>query len=177
MLFGELVGRGRPASKRFPRGQSAHAGVFMRAVLGLDRRWRPTGRPVKLKADGIALHTYDFSGDPRRPLRGPGASDMWTQGNLAAAARGLRAAKRSGAINTDALYLTEFSYKTHGDGRISDATTKRYLASAWAQAKRHRAKSFLWYQLRDRPDEIWRTALQNRSGRPFGTYAVFQRLR
>jgi len=181
VLFGELLPYARPLSKTYPNGQSTNAGSFVREVLNLDKNWKPKGssKTYTVKADGIALHTYDFKADPRKKRKD---RDDWTQGNLSYAKSDLRKAVKTkrlpSSVNSN-LYLTEFAYKTSGSDSIPVSRAATYLKAAWSIAKKQKAKSFLWYQLRDpqTSEELWQSGLQTRSGGTRATWTAFVGLR
>jgi hypothetical protein len=180
VLFGELLPYARPLSKTYPNGQSVNAGSFVRDVLGLDKNWKPKGssKTYTVKADGVSLHTYDFKANPAKKRAN---RDDWTQGNLSYAKSALRKAAKTKRLPSKAvsnLYLTEFAYKTSGPDRIPAGTARTYLRSAWSIAKKQKAKSFIWYQLRDpKSSETWQSGLQTRSGDPRVTWGAFSALR
>ncbi len=181
VLFGELLPYARPLSKNYPNGQSANPGAFVREVLGLDKNWKAKGSNATftVKADGVSLHTYDFKGDPRKPRKN---RDEWTHANLSVAKADLRKAVKTKRLPSRAvsnLYLTEFAYKTSGSDRIPVGRAASYLRSAWTIAKKQKAKSFLWYQLRDpqSSSELWQSGLQTRTGGSRATWTAFRGLR
>jgi hypothetical protein len=180
VLFGELLPYARPLSKTYPNGQSVSAGSFVRDVLGLDKNWKAKGssKSFTVKADGVSLHTYDFKANPAKKRTN---RDDWTQGNLGSAKADLKKATKTKRLPSKAvsnLYLTEFAYKTSGPDKIPAGTARTYLKSAWSIAKKQKAKSFLWYQLRDtKSSETWQSGLQTRSGDPRVTWTAFSTLR
>jgi hypothetical protein len=181
VLFGELLPYARPLSKNYPNGQSQNAGSFVREVLGLTSSWKAKGssKTYAVKADGVALHTYDFKADPRKKRAD---RDDWTQANLGYAKSDLRKAARAKRLPSKAassIYLTEFAYKTTGSDKIPSGRAARYLKSAWKIAEQQKAKSFVWYQLRDprSSDQLWESGLQTRSGGSRSTWRAFVGLR
>src|SRR5690606_18284836 len=142
--------------------------------------WKAKGstKSFTVKADGVSLHTYDFKANPskKRPNR-----DDWTQGNLSYAKADLKKAAKTKRLPSKAvsnLYLTEFAYKTSGPDKIAVGTARTYLKSAWSIAKKQKAKSFVWYQLRDpKASETWQSGLQTRTGAPRVTWTTFSALR
>ncbi len=181
VLFGELLPYDRPLSKNYPNGQSTDAGTFTREVLGLNSRWKGTGKTktYTVKADGVALHTYDFKTDPRKKRKD---RDDWTQGNLSYAKSDLKKAaktKRLPSKAASAIYLTEFAYKTTGSDKISTSKAKTYLKRAWDIAKKQKVRSFIWYQLRDPQSagESWQSGLKTRDGGTRSTWTTFRGLK
>jgi len=183
VLFGELLPYERAKSKSYPYGQSSDAGTFVREVLGLKSNWKAKGgtktSSYRVKADGVALHTYDFKADPRKKRKD---RDDWTQANLGYAKSDLRKAARTKRLPSAAasrIYLTEFAYKTAGSDKISTSRASTYLKRAWSIAKKYKVRTFLWYQLRDpsSSDEIWQSGLQTRDGGSRKTWTTFRGLR
>jgi hypothetical protein len=181
VLFGELLPYARPLSKNYPGGQSTDAGAFVREVLGLKKNYKASGskKTYTVKADGVSLHTYDFKADPRKTRKN---RDQWTQGNLKYAKADLKKAARTKRIPssaTNAIYLTEFAYKTVGSDKISTSKAKTYLKRAWDIAKKQKARAFVWYQLRDPQSsgESWQSGLKTRDGSSRSTWTVFNGLK
>jgi len=181
VLFGELLPYDRALSKNYPNGQSADAGTFTREVLGLTSKWKGKGstKTYTVKADGVALHTYDFKADPRKKRKD---RDDWTQGNLSYAKSDLKKAAKTKRISSkaaSAIYLTEFAYKTTGNDKISTSKAKTYLKRAWDIAKKQKVRSFIWYQLRDPQStgESWQSGLKTRDGGTRSTWTTFRGLK
>lgn len=181
VLFGELLPYDRPLSKNYPNGQSTDAGTFTREVLGLKSNWTARGsrKAYTVKADGVALHTYDFKADPRKKRKD---RDDWTMGNLAFAKSDLRKAARTKRISSSAvkaIYLTEFAYKTKGSDKISTSKASTYLKRAWTIAEKQKVRAFLWYQLRDPQStgESWQSGLKTREGATRSTWTAFRGLK
>ncbi|MGE4428456.1 MAG: hypothetical protein AB7G37_18540 [Solirubrobacteraceae bacterium] len=171
VLFGELAPFARKASKNYPVGRASDPGDFVREVLGLRSNWKAKGsrKRYTIKADGVALHTYDFKANPNKRLKD---RDKWTQANLAYAKSDLRKAAKTKRIPSAAvkrIYLTEFAYKTRNApkaDKLSESRASTYLRRAWTIAKKQKARSFLWYQLRDpqSTEETWQSGLLPREG-------------
>ncbi|MEV4418646.1 hypothetical protein AB0L40_01560 [Patulibacter sp. NPDC049589] len=177
VLFGELLPYDRALSKNYPNGQSTDAGKFTREVLGLNAKFKGTGstKTYTVKADGVALHTYDFKADPRKKRKD---RDDWTQANLGYAKSDLKKAaktKRISASAAKAIYITEFAYKTSGSDKLATGTASTYLKRAWDIAKKQKVRSFVWYQLRDPQNngENWISGLQGRDGSVRKTWTTF----
>jgi hypothetical protein len=181
VLFGELLPYDRPLSKNYPNGQSTDAGTFTREVLGLKSNWKGSGstKTYTVKADGVALHTYDFKTDPRKKRSD---RDDWTMGNLSYAKSDLKKAARTKRISSSAvkaIYLTEFAYKTKGSDKISTSKAATYLKRAWSIAEKQKVRAFLWYQLRDPQStgESWQSGLKTRTGGTRSTWTAFRGLK
>jgi hypothetical protein len=181
VLFGELLPYERAKSKNYPNGQSTDAGSFTREVLGLKSNWKGSGstKTYSVKADGVALHTYDFKADPRKKRSD---RDDWTQANLAYAKADLKKAAKTKRLSSTAagrIYLTEFAYKTAGADKVSAATASRYLKYAWAIAEKQKVRSFIWYQLRDpqAAGEQWKSGLKTKTGGTRSTWTTFRGLK
>ncbi|MCK9249558.1 MAG: hypothetical protein M0P31_11380 [Solirubrobacteraceae bacterium] len=186
VLFGELAPFARKASKNYPVGRATDPGDFVREVLGLDSKWRAKRGTKRskftIKADGVALHTYDFKANPSKRLKD---RDKWTQANLSYAKSDLRKAARTKRISSSAvkrIYLTEFAYKTRNApaaDRLSESRAASYLKSAWKIAKKQGVRSFLWYQLRDPQNdaETWQSGLLPREGDGGRLWTTFRGLK
>jgi hypothetical protein len=167
VLFGELapVGDGRvTAPLKFLRDVTCSTAAYMAA-----RHCAP------LKADGFALHPYQFLAAPQVAA---GRPDDVPIGSLSRLTRALDKLARRRALATPAkrpldLYLTEFGYLTMGDRAQKPKVRAAWLASAFTLARRNpRVKQLLQYQLVDPPeDEIWHSALLHRDGSPQATYS------
>jgi hypothetical protein len=150
-------------------------------VLGLSKSWKATGSASShtVKADGVALHTYDFKADPNKKRSN---RDQWTQANLAYAKSDLKKAAATGRLPSSAagrVYLTEFAYKTTGPDKISTTLARTYLKRAWAIAEKQKVRSFVWYQLRDPKSkgESWQSGLKSRTGGTRATWTTFRTLK
>jgi hypothetical protein len=181
VLFGELLPYARALSTNYPGGQSTNAGEFTREVLGLNSKFKGTGstKSYTVKADGVALHTYDFKASPTKKRKN---RDEWTQANLGYAKSDLKKAAKTKRISSKAagaIYLTEFAYKTTGSDELSESKATTYLKSAWTIAKKQKVRAFLWYQLRDPQDtgESWQSGLKTRDGGTRTTWTAFQGLK
>jgi len=175
VLVGELAPNARTSNATEP-------GAFLRQALCVDRRYRSLSRSrscrTRLLADGVALHTHDFT---RAPTRTRSNRDSWTMGNLRYAKAELRALARAKRLSSAAarnVHITEFAYRTAGSQRTPIARAARYLRQAWAFARREGVRSFTWYQLRDpgRGHE-WQSGLLTNAGRSRATWRTFRGLR
>ncbi|WP_320669189.1 hypothetical protein [Patulibacter defluvii] len=174
---------GDTSSQASAGGGSTMPGAFLRRALCVDaggRSLRPTAScRTRLRADGFAIHAYDFlRPDPRTPVAD---RDEWTIGNLAAVGRQLRALARAGRITPAAarnLHVTEYALRTSGARDIPRAAAARYLRSAWAAARRAGVRTFVWYQLRDPAgDHRWTSGLRGTHGTARPAWDAFRRLR
>jgi hypothetical protein len=167
VLFGELapVGGGRAIAPL----------KFLRDVTCSKAGYRAAKRCAPLKADGFALHPYQFTSAPHVAA---GKRDDVPIGALSRLTGALdRLAKRK-ALRTPGgarmgLYLTEFGYLTSGRRAQKPKVRAAWLRSAFQIARRNpRVKQLLQYQLVDPPEhELWHSAILDRDGRRLPTYA------
>ncbi|EHN09257.1 hypothetical protein PAI11_38970 [Patulibacter medicamentivorans] len=174
---------GETSSQASAGGGSTMPGLFLRRALCVDQRGRSltatAGCRTRLRADGFAVHAYDFlRPDPRTPVADP---DEWTIGNLAAVGRQLRMLARAGRITPAAarnLHVTEYALRTSGARDVPRAAAARYLRSAWAAARRAGVRTFVWYQLRDPAgDHRWMSGLRGAGGTARPAWDAFRGLR
>jgi hypothetical protein len=176
VLLGELAPGNRPELTVLPLR-------FLREMTCLDSKYkRKKGTRCKeLRADGVALHPYNFTSPPTKPLANKDAVEIASLGRAVSAMTKLRKAKalRYTRGTTMPLYLTEMGYFTAGSRRsLTLSTTARYLAGAWAQAKKiPSVKEFLQYLLvnppQDSPDDF-RTGLFSPDGVPYPSFGALQ---
>jgi hypothetical protein len=162
VLFGELapIGGGRAIAPL----------RFLRAV---------TAGPGGLRADGFALHPYQFTSAPHVAAA---RRDDVTIGTLGRLTTTLGALARSHRLRTPAgrpldLYLTEFGYLSQGSRALTPKVRAAYLKAAFRIARRTpRVRQLLQYQLVDPPEnEAWHSAVLDRHGRPEPAYASLLR--
>ena len=166
VLFGELapVGGGRAIAPL----------KFLRDVTCSKANYKAAKRCAPLKADGFAIHPYQFTSAPHIVA---GKSDDVPIGALRRLTSALDKLARRHALRTPSgakmgLYLTEFGYLTAGNRAQKPKTRAAWLASAFKIANRNpRVKQLLQYQLVDPPSsEIWHSAILHRDGSPQATY-------
>ncbi|HVL95009.1 MAG TPA: hypothetical protein VM266_04045 [Solirubrobacteraceae bacterium] len=175
VLFGELM-PGANSSKSMALLR------FLRGVTCSRADWSAARRCPRLRADGFALHPYNFARRPKE-ARSPNR-DVVEMGSLSRLTRALDALARRGALRTPSgarmpLYLTEFGYFTSGPLRKSPKTQARWMAEAWQIARRNpRVRQLLQYQLIDPwPRSVtWRSAIMSRDGTPRPAYETLARL-
>lgn len=97
------------------------------------------GPCTQLKADGIAIHPYDYQRPPNRPYPD---SDSATLGGIGYLTGTLKALARVHAISTPRgkplpVYMTEFGYFNSGHYKIPQSTRANYLRRAYAIAQRN----------------------------------------
>jgi hypothetical protein len=170
VLFGELapIGGGRAiAPLKFLRDVTCSNATYKPA--------HPRKRCAPLKADGFAIHPYQFQHAPNRPAGKPDDVPIGALSRLTSALDKL--AKRR-ALTTPSrrkmqLYLTEFGYLTQGKRAQKPKVRAKWLHDAFHVARRHpRVRQLLQYQLVDPPrEQLWHTAILDRRGRPLATYA------
>jgi hypothetical protein len=167
VLIGELapVGGGRAIAPL----------KFLRDVTCSKVDYKAAKRCAPLKADGFAIHPYQFTSAPHVLA---GKADDVPIGGLSRLTSALDKLARRKALRTPSgakmnLYLTEFGYLTEGERAQKPKVRASWLASAFALAQRNpRVKQLLHYQLVDPPeDEVWHSALLHSDGSPQSTYA------
>jgi hypothetical protein len=136
--------------------------------------YRAAKRCAPLKADGFAIHPYQFGRAPHLP---DGRADDTPIGSLSRLTRALDALARRRALSTPSgraldLYLTEFGYLTRGSRAQKPRVRAAWLAAAYEIARRHpRVRQILQYQLVDPPaEEAWHSAILTRRGTPQAAY-------
>jgi hypothetical protein len=159
VLFGELAPIGEP---------HAIAPVkFLRQLFSTGAR---------LKADGLAVHPYQFTIAPNLP---GGKADDVTIGTLGHATAELDALAKAHELTTPRgrpldLYLTEFGYLSQGHRALKPKVRASYLKAAVNVARRNpRVRELLQFQLIDPPAEVrWHSALLDPDGHPLPAYAA-----
>jgi hypothetical protein len=148
---------------------------FLRDVTCSRPSYAAAKKCAPLKADGFAIHPYQFTSAPTVLAGRPDDVPIGGLPRLTAALDKL--AKRN-ALRTPnkakmGVYLTEFGYLTAGNRAQKPKVRAAWLASAFALARRNpRVKQLLQYQLVDPPEEeLWHSAILHRDGSPQATYA------
>jgi hypothetical protein len=167
VLIGELapVGGGRAIAPL----------KFLRDVTCSKANYRAAKHCAGLKADGFALHPYQFTA---APTVAAGKVDDVPIGALSRLTRALDRLAARKALRTPSgakmgVYLTEFGYLTLGRRAQKPKVRAAWLQSAFALARHNpRVKQLLQYQLVDPPrEEIWHSAILDRDGRRLPTYS------
>lgn len=159
VLFGELAPIGEP---------HAIAPVkFLRLLFSTGAR---------LKADGLAVHPYQFTIAPNLP---GGKLDDVTIGTLGHATAELNLLAKRHLLTTPKgraldLYLTEFGYLSQGHRALNAKLRAAYLKSAVQVARRNpRVRELLQFQLVDPPADVrWHSAILDPRGRPLPSYTA-----
>lgn len=166
-----LVGELAPNAQR---GRSIAPLQFLRDMTCSTDEYKARKRCVPLRADGFAIHPYQFQAAPDKVNGGP---DDVPIGALSRLTRALDKLAARNALRTPSgakmgLYLTEFGYLTVGYRAQRPSVRARWLASAFTIARRHpRVRQLLQYQLVDPPpEERWHSAILNQDGTPQVTY-------
>jgi hypothetical protein len=133
-------------------------------------RYTAAKRCKGLRADGLALHPYQFTVAPNRPFGGPDDAPF---GSLNHMTRALDTLAHRHALTTPTghhlnLYLTEFGYLTKGSRALSAKRRAAWLTQAYKIARRNpRVKELLQYQLVDGPSRVaWHSGVMSRRGVP-----------
>jgi len=172
VLFGELapVGGGRAIAPL----------KFLRDVTCSKANYKAAKRCAPLKADGFAIHPYQFTSAPHKAA---GRRDDVPIGGLSRLTSALDKLAKRKALRTPSgakmgLYLTEFGYLTAGNRAQKPSVRSAWLASAFNLARRNpRVKQLLQYQLVDPPaDEVWHSAILNRDCSRQTSYAGLARV-
>lgn len=175
VLIGELM----PGANR---RRSTTMLSFLRAVTCTKRDWTAARRCSPLRADGFAIHPYNFT---RRPSRTkPTNRDIVEIASLSRLTSALdrlarRRALRTYSGNKMPLYITEYGYYTAGWAKVSKQRQADWLRESWNIAKRNRrVRQFLQYGLIDPwPAHVtWRTAVLAKDGTPRPAYSMLARL-
>jgi Cellulase (glycosyl hydrolase family 5) len=154
---------------------------FLREVLCLDSRYRPTRSCEPLRADGYAHHPYDFANPPDRPYPGRDNVTIGSLGRLIAALDAVARAKA--LVRPDGkpldVYLTEFGYFASGPLALPPPRRARYLSAAFERASRsRRVREMLQYLLVAPPPEApggrFNTALLTQDGRADEAYRALR---
>src|SRR3954451_9407523 len=148
---------------------------FLRDVTCSKANYKAARHCATLKADGFALHPYQFTSSPRVAAGKPDDVPIGALSRLTSALDKLarRKALRTPSGAKMGVYLTEFGYLTTGSRAQKPKVRAAWLASAFQTARRNpRVKQLLQYQLVDPPeDELWHSAILDRHGRRLPTYA------
>jgi hypothetical protein len=141
---------------------------FLRDVTCTTSRWTSARRCERLRADGLALHPYQFTTAPSRPFGGPDDAPFGSLGNIT---RALDRLAHRRVLTTPTgrhlnVYLTEFGYFTRGSRALPPSRHAAWLAQAYRIARGNpRVKEFLQYQLFDGPsDRPWHSGVMTRRG-------------
>jgi hypothetical protein len=153
---------------------------FLRGVTCSAADYTAAKRCAGLRADGLALHPYQFTVAPSLPFGGPDDAPI---GSLRNMTRALNKLARRHALTTPtgnhlSLYLTEFGYLTKGSRAQPAARRAAWLTAAYRIARRNpRVKELLQYQLVDGPPRaLWHSALMTRRGVPQAPFRALARL-
>ena len=168
MLIGELAPIGGP--------RAIAPLKFLRDVTCSNAAYKAAKRCAPLKADGFALHPYQFIDAPqvrRRPSRRRPDRRAVTPDHGARTSSPAATPSRTPGGRKMELYLTEFGYLTTGFRAQKPKVRAAWLASAFNIARRNpRVRQLLQYQLIDPPDEaLWSSGILTRDGSPQATYA------
>src|SRR4051794_18873611 len=172
VLIGELAPQG---------GKHAIAPLrFLRALTCSKANYRAARHCAPLRADGFALHPYQFTAAPGRVY---GGRDDVSIGSLRRLTSALDKLTHRHALSTPSghrlnLYLTEFGYLTKGSRAQSARTRAAWLAQSYEIARRNpRVKQLLQFQLVDGPAHTpWHSAVLTRRGAPQPAYTALKRL-
>jgi hypothetical protein len=151
---------------------------FMRAALCVNSHWRKRRGCKPLRADGLALHPYEFN---RRPTYRYPNRDSVTIGTLGRLTSALRKLRRVRALvtprgGTVPVYLTEFGYFASGKRRLSPSKRASYLRQAYRIARRTRGvRQLIQYQLVQTPKAKWNTGVLRPNGRPEAPFYALAR--
>ena len=156
VLIGELAPSRRTARAIAPL-------KFLRDVTCSNLAYQAAKRCAPLKADGFAVHPYQFLDAPHVAA---GRPDDVPIGALSRLTTALDKLARRHALATPRgrkmeLYLTEFGYLTAGPRTQKPKIRAAWLSSAFGIARRNpRVRQLLQYQLIDPPDDVlWHSAI------------------
>jgi hypothetical protein len=136
----------------------------------------------KLRADGFALHPYNFVRRPKAAISSN--RDIVEMGSLSRLTRALDDLSRRGRLRTRLggrmpLYLTEFGYHTKGPVGVSASTHARWMGEAYKIAEKNpRVKQLLQYLVIDPwPKNVtWRSAVCKKDGTPTAAFRTLAKL-
>jgi hypothetical protein len=162
--------------------KSTPALKFLRALTCSRSDWKAAKRCSGLKADGFALHPYQFARRPRDAK--PANRDVVEIGSLSRLTSALDKLRARRALVTPSggrmpLYLTEFGYFTDGPLARSETTHARWMTEAWNIAARNpRVRQLLQYLMVDPwPEHVsWRSAVLERDGSPRPVFDALREL-
>jgi hypothetical protein len=167
VLIGELAPTGG--------GRAIAPLKFLRDLTCSKATYKAAKPCAGLKADGFAIHPYQFTSAPTIAAGKPDDTPIGGLSRLTAALDKLakRKALRTPSGAKMGLYLTEFGYLTVGRRAQKPKVRAAWLRSAFQVARRNpRVKQLLQYQLVDPPEEeLWHSAILDRDGRRLPTYA------
>jgi hypothetical protein len=175
------AGRGKDVIVAGEIAPSARSGVaplpFLRGMLCLNRRYRPTARRCgRLATSGLGVHPYTLIGNPLAPTRDPGQIGIATLPRLT---RALDRAARAGAVPPRLpLYITEYGVQTFPDHLLGVAPLAAAAARSAAELiayRNPRVALFSQYLMRDDLDVGgFQTGLRFADGRPKPGYEAFR---
>jgi hypothetical protein len=167
VLIGEMM----------PGANASHSVPMLRFLRQLACAKCPS-----LRADGFALHPYNFA---RRPSKARSSNrDIVEMGSLSRLEKALDSLSAHHKLRTRRggrmpLYITEFGYHTSGPVAVSSSTHARWMTEAYNIAKRDpRVRQLLQYQLIDPwPRSVtWRSAVLKRDGTPTAAFRALAKL-
>jgi hypothetical protein len=154
VAIGETSARGRDRPIAIRGLQQTHSPGRFAELLS---RVRP-----RLRFDAWAHHPY-----PTTPAQRPAQRVRWPNVSLGSLARFGSSLERWFGRTRVPIWITEYGHETRPrDPRgISYATQSRYLAQAFALARRDpRVEMFVWFILQDSPNNPWDSGLVAESG-------------
>ena len=175
VLLGEFM-PGANSTKSTPMLRFLRAMTCSRADYGARRRCKG------LKADGVAIHPYNFA---RRPREARNRNrDIVEMGSLSRLTRALDRLRSRGALRTPSngrmpVYITEFGFHTAGPLAQKASTHAAWMKEAWRIAERNpRVRQLLQYLLIDPWDRkvTWRTSVLDRDGSPRPVFFTLRNL-
>jgi hypothetical protein len=168
VLFGEFA--------PYHDGRTIAPLKFLRDVTCVDKRYKRTKKHcTPLKADGLALHPYQFTKDPRKLTGGVDDAPISRLSAVISAVDKLAKAK---ALRTPTggrldLYLTEFGYLSVGSRKQTQTVRAAWLRTSFEIARKTgRVRQILQFQLVDGPPtDLWHSGVLDHKGKPQGAYA------
>jgi hypothetical protein len=154
--------------------------LFLRGVTCSTVRYTAAQRCPGLRADGLALHPYQFTVAPNRPFGGPDDAPF---GSLSHMTRALDKLAHRHALTTPSghhldLYLTEFGYLTQGRRALSASRRAAWLTQAYRIARSNpRVKELLQYQLLDGATRsAWHSGVMSSRGVPQAPFLALAKI-
>lgn len=124
-----------------------------------------------LRAEGVAVHPYQFNGDPLGPGEAQGSL-----GNLARVNRQLEDMNVETRMGrTPGIFATEFGYHTRGDRATTDQQAAVWWKRAMKQARKTGVRQMIAYHMNEEPaNREWDSSLVRTDGSPRPAYEALR---
>jgi hypothetical protein len=135
----------------------------------LNARWIKRKGCATVRADGVAVHPYDYSRSPTTRKIPAGDISVGTVSRLTSALAHFKKVKalRTPAGKQPPVHLTEFAYFASGRLALPRATRARYITQAFDTARRNpQIAQMVYFGLVQSPLIQWNTGLLKPDGTP-----------